>query len=100
VETGFPSENATSAKMLERFLVPVSVKPLLGAALRAREDTQMRLPLLPPSSLSGEQKELYDIMGVMNESFGSFVATREDGVLIGPFNPMLHFPVFGRAQAQ
>ena len=87
--------------MLERFLVPVSVKPLLGAALRAREDPQMRLPLLPPSSLSGEQKELYDdIMGVMNESFGSFVATREDGVLIWPFNPMLHFPVFGRAQAQ
>jgi hypothetical protein len=28
VESGFPSESATKAKMLERFLVPVSVKPL------------------------------------------------------------------------
>jgi hypothetical protein len=26
--SGFPSENATNAKMLERFLFPVSVKPL------------------------------------------------------------------------
>ncbi len=58
----------------------------------------MRLPLLPPSSLSGEQKELYDdIMGVVKESFGSFIAAREDGALIGPFNAMLHFPAFGRA---
>ena len=58
----------------------------------------MRLPLLPPSSLSGEQKELYDdIMGVVKESFGSFIVTRQDGALIGPFNAMLHFPEFGRA---
>jgi hypothetical protein len=28
VESGFPSDNATNAKMLERFLFPVSVKPL------------------------------------------------------------------------
>jgi hypothetical protein len=28
VESGFPSENATTAKMLERFLSPVHVKPL------------------------------------------------------------------------
>jgi Enoyl-CoA hydratase/isomerase len=62
------------------------------------EDTKMRLPLLPPSSLSSEQKELYeDIMGVVKESFGSFIAAREDGALIGPFNAMLHFPAFGRA---
>jgi 4-carboxymuconolactone decarboxylase len=62
------------------------------------EDTKMRLPLLPPSSLSGEQKALYeDIMGVVKESFGSFIAAREDGALIGPFNAMLHFPAFGRA---
>jgi 4-carboxymuconolactone decarboxylase len=58
----------------------------------------MRLPLVPPSSLSSEQKGLYDdIMGVVNENFGSFVTAREDGALIGPFNPMLHFPAFGRA---
>ncbi|MGH9355776.1 MAG: carboxymuconolactone decarboxylase family protein [Terriglobia bacterium] len=58
----------------------------------------MHLPLLPPSSLSSEQKELYDdIMDVVKESFGSFIVTRQDGALIGPFNAMLHFPVFGRA---
>jgi hypothetical protein len=28
VDTGFPSENATNAKMLERFPFPVIVKPL------------------------------------------------------------------------
>jgi hypothetical protein len=28
VESGFPSENATNAKMLERCLFPVCVKPL------------------------------------------------------------------------
>jgi 4-carboxymuconolactone decarboxylase len=62
------------------------------------KETKMRLPLVPPSSLSSEQKDLYDdIMGVVNENFGSFVTTREDGALIGPFNPMLHFPAFGRA---
>jgi 4-carboxymuconolactone decarboxylase len=58
----------------------------------------MRLPLLPPSSLSDDQRAPYDdIMGVVNESFGSFVAMRQDGALIGPFNSMLHFPAFGRA---
>jgi alkylhydroperoxidase family enzyme len=58
----------------------------------------MRLPLLPPASLSSEQRELYDdIMGVVKESFGSFIVTREDGALMGPFNAMLHFPAFGRA---
>ncbi len=47
----------------------------------------MRLPLLPPSSLSSEQKDLYDdIMGVVNENFGSFMTARNDGALIGPFN--------------
>jgi 4-carboxymuconolactone decarboxylase len=62
------------------------------------EDTKMRLPLLPPSNLSSEQKDLYDdIMGVLKESFGSFTVAREDGALTGPFNPMLHFPAFGRA---
>ena len=58
----------------------------------------MRLPLLPPSSLSSEQRELYDdIMSVVKENFGSFIVAREDGALIGPFNAMLHFPAFGRA---
>ena len=58
----------------------------------------MRLPPLPPSSLSSEQKGLYDdIMDVVKERLGSFIVAREDGALIGPFNAMLHFPAFGRA---
>jgi 4-carboxymuconolactone decarboxylase len=57
-----------------------------------------RLPLLPPSSLSSEQKELYDdIMEIVSASFGNFISARDDGALIGPFNAMLHFPAFGRA---
>jgi hypothetical protein len=31
VESGFPSENPTTQKMLERFLLPTSVKALLGS---------------------------------------------------------------------
>ncbi len=60
----------------------------------AAKNKRPRLPLLPPSTLYREQKELYDsIMDVVKESFGSFIVTREDGALIGPFNAMLHFPV-------
>jgi 4-carboxymuconolactone decarboxylase len=58
----------------------------------------MRLPLLPPASLSAEQKALYDdMMEVITQSFGDLVARRRDGALIGPFNVWLHFPEFGKA---
>ena len=58
----------------------------------------MRLPLLSPSSLSREQKDLYDdITEVVDAHFGSFTIKRKDGALMGPFNAMLHFPEFGRA---
>jgi 4-carboxymuconolactone decarboxylase len=60
--------------------------------------TRTRLPLLSPSSLSSEQKKLYDdILEIVKGSFGSFISARADGALIGPFNAMLHFPAFGRA---
>ncbi|WP_374021926.1 carboxymuconolactone decarboxylase family protein [Mycobacterium sp. HNNTM2301] len=56
-----------------------------------------RLPLLPPPSLSAEQKRLYDDMAaVIERNFGTLVARREDGALIGPFNGWLHFPQFGK----
>jgi 4-carboxymuconolactone decarboxylase len=58
----------------------------------------MRLPLLSPSTLSSEQRALYDdVMEAVKGQFGSFVTMRKDGALIGPWNPMLHFPAFGRA---
>jgi alkylhydroperoxidase family enzyme len=56
----------------------------------------MRLPLLPPASLSPDQQNLYDDMAdVIEENFGELVARRKDGALIGPFNAWLHFPQFG-----
>jgi hypothetical protein len=36
VGSGFPSENATKAKMPERFLFPVGVKPLRALVCHAR----------------------------------------------------------------
>jgi 4-carboxymuconolactone decarboxylase len=57
----------------------------------------MRLPLLPPPSLSRDQKDLYDSMvDVIEKNFGELVARRRDGALIGPFNAWLHFPQFGK----
>ena len=57
----------------------------------------MRLPLLPPASLSPDQKALYDDMvDVIEKNFGELVARRNDGALIGPFNGWLHFPQFGK----
>jgi 4-carboxymuconolactone decarboxylase len=57
----------------------------------------MRLPLLPPASLSPDQQNLYDDMvDVIEENFGELVARRSDGALIGPFNAWLHFPQFGK----
>ncbi len=56
----------------------------------------MRLPLLPPASLSPDQQILYyDMVDVIEENFGELVARRKDGALIGPFNAWLHFPQFG-----
>jgi len=53
--------------------------------------------LLPPATLSAEQKTLYDDMvAVIETNFGELVARRTDGALIGPFNGWLHFPQFGR----
>lgn len=56
----------------------------------------MRLPLLPPTSLTAAQQVLYsDMRAVIDSGFGELVAYRGDGALIGPFNAWLHFPQFG-----
>lgn len=58
----------------------------------------MRLAPLPPERLSPEQRRLYDdMLAVIEAHLQGFVAKRPDGALIGPFNPMLHFPQYGRA---
>jgi alkylhydroperoxidase family enzyme len=57
----------------------------------------MRLPLIPPQSLSDEQRPLYESMrnGIAN-SFSVFESAREDGALMGPWNPWLHEPRIGK----
>jgi 4-carboxymuconolactone decarboxylase len=63
---------------------------------RTDEPITGRIPLLPPSDLSKEQKALYDdILNVVASGFHGFVTQRHDGALLGPFNAMLHFPMFG-----
>jgi alkylhydroperoxidase family enzyme len=58
----------------------------------------MRLPLIPPDTLKGEQRALYDDMkhGI-ETSFKGFKAIDDSGALIGPWNPWLTFPQFGGA---
>src|SRR5258707_3356804 len=58
----------------------------------------MRLPLIPPAELSPEQKTLYDEMrkGIAS-NFNAFKVEREDGALMGPWNPCLHEPAIERA---
>jgi len=58
----------------------------------------MRLPLIAPKDLTPEQKSLYDDMrkGIQS-NFNDFIAVREDGALMGPWNPWLHEPGIGKA---
>jgi hypothetical protein len=58
----------------------------------------MRLPLIPPAELSPEQKSLCDEMrkGIAS-NFNAFKVEREDGALMGPWNPWLHEPAIGKA---
>ncbi len=58
----------------------------------------MRLPLIAPADLTPEQKSLYDDMrkGVASH-FNAFKVEREDGALMGPWNPWLHEPTIGKA---
>jgi alkylhydroperoxidase family enzyme len=58
----------------------------------------MRLPLIPPAELTPEQKSLYDEMrkGIAS-NFNAFKVEREDGALMGPWNPWLHEPRIGKA---
>jgi 4-carboxymuconolactone decarboxylase len=58
----------------------------------------MRLPFIPPSQLTAQQKALYDEMrkGIAS-NFNAFEVEREDGALMGPWNPWLHEPGIGKA---
>jgi 4-carboxymuconolactone decarboxylase len=57
----------------------------------------MRLPIIPPAELSSEPKPLYDDMreGIAR-NFQGFINVRDDGALLGPWNPWIHEPQFGK----
>lgn len=58
----------------------------------------MRLPLIPPADLTPEQTALYtDMKAGISSNFNDFKTVREDGALMGPWNPWLHEPVIGKA---
>lgn len=58
----------------------------------------MRLPLIAPADLSPEQKPLYeDMRKGIADHFNAFKVEREDGALMGPWNPWLHEPSIGKA---
>ena len=53
----------------------------------------MRLPLIAPADLTAEQKPLYaDMRRGIAANFNAFKVEREDGALMGPWNPWLHEP--------
>ncbi len=57
----------------------------------------MRLPLLAPADLSPEQRALYDNMRAgIERNFAGFKTIADDGALMGPWNPWLHEPKFGK----
>src|SRR5258708_5202420 len=58
---------------------------------------QMRLSIIPPAELNAEQKPLYDDMrdGIAR-NFQGFINIRDDGALLGPWNPWIHEPTFGK----
>ncbi|HWV30272.1 MAG TPA: hypothetical protein VN038_11485 [Dyadobacter sp.] len=56
----------------------------------------MRLKPLPPDSLSPDLRFVHDeIARLVSASQGEVKMLDEDGALLGPFAPMLHFPQFG-----
>jgi len=58
----------------------------------------MRLEPIAPADLDPAQKPLYlDMQKGIAGHFNAFKAQREDGALIGPWNPWLHEPSIGKA---
>jgi 4-carboxymuconolactone decarboxylase len=57
----------------------------------------MRLPLITQADLTPEQRPIYEDMraGIEN-SFQGFTSIADNGALLGPWNPWLHEPKFGK----
>jgi 4-carboxymuconolactone decarboxylase len=62
-----------------------------------REETCMRLPSIAPADLSPEQRPVYDNMRAgIEQNFTGFKVIADNGSLMGPWNPWLHEPKFGK----
>ena len=58
----------------------------------------MRLEAIPPTNFTPEQHELFErIQAIIGRQDRGFITARADGAMVGPYNPMLHFPQFGGA---
>lgn len=56
----------------------------------------MRLKPIPPDKLSNETRYVHDeISRLIGRSQGQVNMMNDEGALLGPFAPMLHFPQFG-----
>jgi hypothetical protein len=57
----------------------------------------MRLPLIAHADLSPEQRPVYeDMRAGIEQNFQGFKTIAENGALMGPWNPWLHDPKFGK----
>jgi 4-carboxymuconolactone decarboxylase len=57
----------------------------------------MRLPLLDPANLTAEQRPVYeDMKAGIEKNFSGFATIAKNGALMGPWNPWLHEPKFGK----
>ena len=57
----------------------------------------MRLPLIAPADLTAEQRPVYDDMRAgIEKNFSGFKTIAANGALMGPWNPWLHDPKFGK----
>jgi 4-carboxymuconolactone decarboxylase len=65
--------------------------------LAALKEIVMRLAPLSPDEMPPELRAFHDDMSQeIAKHLTGFVSRRRDGALVGPFNPMLHFPQFGQ----
>jgi 4-carboxymuconolactone decarboxylase len=56
----------------------------------------MRVPVTLPVELTADQKPIYeDMRRGIEEKFRGFIAIRDDGALLGPWNPWIRWPQFG-----
>ena len=68
----------------------ISASQLMPVDPHLTQGVTMRLTPIAPADLTPEQRALYnDMREGIAKSFKGFIAVREDGALLGPWNPWL-----------